>query len=244
MYSTCWYTIFDTSTLPLKNDITWYSNKYLGFLPLFLIVCVCCRLIVSSNFCSVINYSVNIITIAINNHVLTHKIITWSIKQHSANCKEEDVWLRGSVVWDWAKKGEASLVWGGQDECSAQPCLDPGKGEMREGMVGDKTTSANSMGHFSTDLEHCLSACHDRERQRSTEFDKYNLDKKLNFITAKSWKLQYQIHRSVALVQYEHPTKVTSLCASVFVFVCVCACVCVQAASTVTETDWVPERDR
>lgn len=106
----------------------------------------------SSNSRSVISFSIDIITIAINNQVLTRKIVTWSIKQHSANCKE-------------------------QDECGAQPCLDPGKGEMRERMVGDKSTSANSMGHFSKDLEHCLSACHDREMQRSKEFDNYKLIK-------------------------------------------------------------------
>lgn len=108
-----------------------------------------CQLTSSRIFSSGINISADIITITINCPVLTHKIITLSIMQHSANCKEDCV-LEGLWVWDWTQKREASLVWGGQNECGAQPCLDPGESEMWEGMVGDKSTSANSMGHFST----------------------------------------------------------------------------------------------
>lgn len=85
----------------------------------------------------------------------THTVITFSDMQHSDNCKDGGrlrVW-----VWDRAQKKEASLVWGGQDQCGTQPCLDPVVSVMREGMVGDKSTSPNSMGHFSRNTALTLS---------------------------------------------------------------------------------------
>ena len=104
----------------------------------------------------------------------THKIITLSIMQPSL----PTVRRMCGWVWDWAQKRAASRVWGGLDECGAQPCLDPGKSEMRDGMVGDKSTSGNSMGHFSkgaalTPSTVCLPVRTERER----DFDiKFNLD--------------------------------------------------------------------
>lgn len=89
----------------------------------------------------------------------SHKI-TWSIKQHSANCKEEDVWLRGSVRVGLSKEERglsgvrrAGWVWRSALSGSRKGC------EVRGGMVGDKTTSANSMGHFSKGTPWALSVC-------------------------------------------------------------------------------------
>ena len=61
---------------------------------------------------------------------------------------------------------------GGQDKCGVQACLGPGESEMREGMVGDKSTSANSMGHFSTGTaltlsNFCLPVMKERKRERN-----------------------------------------------------------------------------
>lgn len=102
-------------------------------------------------------------------HHTSHKI-TWSIKQHSANCKEEDVWLRGSVRVGLSKEERAlsgvrraGWVWRSALSGSRKGC------EVRGGMVGDKTTSANSMGHFSKGTPWALSVCLSWPREANRE---------------------------------------------------------------------------
>lgn len=184
---------FAAALSPLFPSITplWLSlnvkigSKHSSFMSLFLIVCLERQLRISSIFSGSINISVNIITIAINcpHADLTHtRSLPWVSSSTLPTARRMCGW--GAVKCETEPRRRERPLWCEESRVSValQPCLDPGKSEMQGGMVGDKSTSASSMGHFSTGAALtlrtvCVPVMTEREREtliNSTKIFKFD----------------------------------------------------------------------